>query len=39
MAKKIFISFRHSDGHLYKEQLEKIFDNSDYIINCSENEN
>lgn len=39
MARKIFISFRYSDGHLYKEQLEKIFDNSDYIINCSENEN
>ncbi len=39
MARKVFISFRYSDGHLYKEQLEKIFNDNDDVINCSENVN
>lgn len=38
MARKIFISFRYSDGHLYKEKLEQIFDKNDNILNCSESE-
>lgn len=39
MARKVFISFRFSDGEKYKEQLSKIFNNSTQVINCSENEN
>ena len=38
MATKIFISFRFSDGHKYKEELEEYFKNNEYIINCSEDE-
>lgn len=37
MARKVFISFRFSDGHLYKEELVRIFNNYDDVINCSEN--
>lgn len=37
MARKVFISFRFSDGHLYKEELVKKFNNYDDVINCSEN--
>lgn len=36
MARKVFISFRYSDGHIYKDALVNKFDNSDDIINCSE---
>lgn len=39
MARKVFISFRYSDGHLYKEELVKKFNNYDDIINCSEEVN
>ena len=39
MSRKVFISFRYSDGHLYKEELVKKFNNSDDIINCSEEVN
>ena len=27
MARKVFISFRYSDGHLYKDELVKKFNN------------
>jgi len=37
MAIKVFISFRFSDGHLYKEELVRKFNNYDDVINCSEN--
>ena len=37
MARRVFISFRYSDGHAYKEELECIFDADTTIINCSEN--
>lgn len=39
MARKVFISFRYSDGHLYKDELVKQFNNNDDIINCSEEVN
>ena len=39
MSRKVFLSFRYSDGHLYKEELVKKFNNSDDIINCSEEVN
>ena len=32
MARKVFISFRYSDGHLYKEELVKNTD-GDWIVN------
>lgn len=35
-TRKVFISFRYSDGVKYKEELEGIFDSSTQIINCSE---
>ena len=38
MARKIFISFRYSDGHKYKEKLSDIFTQTDTVINCSEDE-
>ena len=38
MARKVFISFRFSDGAKYKEELSDLFDNETAIINCSENE-
>ena len=38
MARRVFISFRFSDGNTYKEQLGKIFDSSTLIINCSEDQ-
>lgn len=38
MAKKIFISFRFSDGIGYKKELSDCFAQNDYIINCSEDE-
>lgn len=39
MARNVFISFRFSDGVRYKEELEKLFDQSEDIIDCSENQN
>ena len=36
MARKVFISFRYSDGHIYKDVLVSKFNDSDDIINCSE---
>lgn len=39
MARRVFVSFRYSDGHLYKERLERLFDSSTEIINCSEDVN
>ena len=38
MARKVFISFRYNDGHVYKEKLEALFKNNNNIINCSESE-
>lgn len=37
MAKKVFVSFRFSDGKIYKDRLCELFDSQD-IIDCSENE-
>lgn len=39
MSRRVFVSFRYHDGHLYKEKLDKIFDESTKIINCSEDVN
>ncbi len=39
MARRVFVSFRYSDGHLYKERLERLFDSSTEIINRSEDVN
>ena len=36
MSRRVFISFRYSDGYKYKEQLSKLFDANTEIINCSE---
>lgn len=37
MARRVFISFRFSDGHKYKEKLSTIFNSAETeIINCSE---
>jgi hypothetical protein len=38
MANKVFISFRFEDGVDYKEKLEAKFEELDYTINKSENE-
>jgi len=38
MANKVFISFRFSDGNDYKQKLEQKFEELDYVINKSENE-
>lgn len=38
MSRRVFISFRYSDGHKYKEYLDKLFSDSDMIINHSESE-
>ncbi len=38
MSRRVFISFRYSDGITYKEQLGKIFDGSTVAINCSEDQ-
>ena len=39
MSRKVFVSFRYRDGHKYKEMLDRIFDESTKIINCSEDIN
>ncbi len=36
MARKVFISFRYSDGKDYKDELCELFNRSDDYINCSE---
>lgn len=36
MSRRVFISFRYSDGHAYKDYLSKLFSNTDTVINCSE---
>lgn len=38
MARRVFISFRFSDGEVYKRELTDLFDDSTEVINCSENE-
>lgn len=38
MARRVFISFRYSDGAKYKKELSQLFDDETEIINCSENE-
>lgn len=35
-ARRVFISFRYSDGIEYKKELEERFDSSTKVINCSE---
>lgn len=37
MASNVFISFRYSDGAKYKEQLSRLFSNTDIVIDYSEN--
>ena len=39
MSRKVFVSFRYHDGHKYKETLDRVFDESTKIINCSEDVN
>ena len=36
MARRVFVSFRFSDGEQYKEKLDSLFDSSVKVINCSE---
>ncbi len=36
MSRRVFLSFRYSDGVRYKKKLDDLFDSSKYIINCSE---
>lgn len=38
MVRRVFISFRYSDGAKYKKKLSELFDEETKIINCSENE-
>lgn len=38
MARRVFISFRYSDGAKYKKKLSDLFDEETKIINCSEDE-
>jgi hypothetical protein len=38
LARRVFISFRFSDGAEYKEELCKLFDQDDDVIDCSEDE-
>lgn len=38
MAKNVFISFRYSDGHEYKDELAALFDGSDDTVDFSEDE-
>ncbi len=37
MARRVFISFRFSDGEKYKDELCELFDHSDDVIDNSEN--
>lgn len=36
MARKVFISFRFNDGEDYKDELCELFDDSEDVIDCSE---
>ena len=36
MKRKVFISFRFSDGAQYKKELSDKFDEETKVINCSE---
>ena len=38
MANRVFISFRFSDGNWYKDKLVERFDESNEVINFSEDE-
>ena len=38
MARNVFISFRYSDGHEYKDELASLFDASDDTVDFSEDE-
>ena len=38
MARRVFISFRFSDGEKYKKELTELFDEETEVINCSESE-
>ena len=38
MAKNVFISFRYSDGHWYKDALSKLFDGYSDTVDFSEDE-
>lgn len=38
MARKVFISFRFSDGAKYKNELTQLFDSSTQVIDCSEDQ-
>lgn len=38
MARNVFISFRYSDGHDYKDELAGLFDASDDTVDFSEDE-
>lgn len=38
MARKVFISFRFSDGEKYKKELTNLFDSSTQVIDCSEDQ-
>lgn len=38
MAKNVFISFRFSDGNVYKEEMVKWFDSCEDTVDCSEDE-
>ena len=38
MARRVFVSFRFSDGNRYKNEICDIFDSSTEVINCSEDE-
>ena len=36
MQRKVFVSFRFNDGHLYKEKLCEVLSKSNNLIDCSE---
>lgn len=38
MARNVFISFRYSDGHNYKNELAELFDSNDDTVDFSEDE-
>ena len=38
MARNVFISFRYSDGHVYKDELTSLFDKDADTVDFSENE-
>lgn len=38
MARRVFVSFRFSDGEKYKKELTNLFDASTQVIDCSEDQ-